>query len=49
MHKHGMSYGEIAAVAHCSRQRIHQIVKYKKRRFIHRILGYKVTIERDGE
>lgn len=30
MSKHGMSYGQIALLTNISRQRVHQIVKYKK-------------------
>lgn len=46
MHKHGMSYGMISAVAKISRQRVHQIVKYKKhyKRFV--FLGYELTIKK---
>jgi hypothetical protein len=46
MYKSGMTYGMISAVAHVSRQRVHQIVKYKKHNKVFSILGYKITIEK---
>jgi len=46
MHKSGMSYKMISVVAHISRQRVHQIIKYKKHNRIFSILGYKITIEK---
>jgi DNA-binding CsgD family transcriptional regulator len=47
MHRRGMSYGEIAAIANCSRQNIHRLIKYKKRSILEiRFLKYILTIKK---